>query len=258
MCSVMSVRDLRFSYGGFQVLKDVSFDLKEGEMLFVVGPNGSGKSTLLKCLIGILKCDGEVEVFGRKLSEMRRGEIARLISYVPQRAEISQLTVFDTIMLGRKPHATGFMESFGKRDVRIAEDVIELMGLEKLAFRRLSELSGGELQKVMIARALAQEPRILLLDEPTANLDLRNQVRVMNTLRRVISRKGISAVITMHDLNTTAAYADRVVMMEKGRIVACGGVEVLSAENIMKVYGVEVSIVKFNGKRIVVPSITPE
>jgi iron complex transport system ATP-binding protein len=248
---MMRVESLRFAYNSREVLNGIGFEIKSGEMLFIIGPNGSGKSTLLKCLNGILKPKGAVYIGKNELSKLSRNEIAKWIGYVPQRGEINHLTVFDTILLGRKPHIKwGITE----KDIEVVERVIKILGIDSLSFRRLAELSGGELQKVIIARALAQEPKILLLDEPTNNLDLKNQIEVMKILSEIVKKQGISAIVTMHDLNIASLYADRIIMLKGGRVISAGGTEVLNPENIEKVYGIKVSVIKHNGKPLIVLS----
>ncbi len=199
----IKAQGLRFSYNSREILKGLDFEIRKGEMFFIVGPNGSGKSTLLKCLNGILKPRGAVYIGKDELCKLSKNELAKIIGYVPQRSEINHLTVFDTILLGRKPHLKW---GISDRDIEVVNKAIDLLELNELAFRRLTELSGGELQKVVIARALAQEPKIILLDEPTNNLDLKNQIEVMKILERIVREQGISAVITMHDLNVCLLY----------------------------------------------------
>jgi len=195
---MIKVQNLRFAYNSKEILKGIDFEIKKGEMFFIVGPNGSGKSTLLKCLNGILKPKGVVFIGKNELCKLSKSEVARIMGYVPQRSEVNYLTVFDTILLGRKPYMRW---GISEKDVEIVNKVIDMLGLNELAFRRLTQLSGGELQKVIIARALAQEPKIILLDEPTNNLDLKNQIEVMRILEKIVKEQGISAIITMHDLN---------------------------------------------------------
>ena len=248
---MIKAQNLRFAYNSKEILKGVDFEIKKGEMFFIVGPNGSGKSTLLKCLNGILKPKGAVFIGKDELCKLSKNEVARIMGYVPQRSEVNYLTVFDTILLGRKPHMKW---GISERDVDVVNKVIDMLGLNELAFRRLTQLSGGELQKVIIARALAQEPKIILLDEPTNNLDLKNQIEVMRILEKIVKEHGISAIITMHDLNVASLYADTIVMLKNGKIVVKGGVDVLNPENIEKVYGVKVSVVNLNGKPLVIPT----
>ncbi len=247
---MIEAKELRVSYGKRRALDGVSFSLREGEMLFVIGPNGSGKTTLLKSLARVLRAEGAIYVDGKSAFEFSRDEYAKMVGYVPQRGEISHLTVFDAVLLGRKPH---FKWRAEKEDFRIVEKVLEILNLNGLATKKLNELSGGEFQRVMIARALAQQPKILLLDEPTNNLDINNQVAFMKLLKRIVKKEKISAIITTHDLNIASNYADRIVMMKSGKIYASGGIEILTEENIKAVYGVEVDVIKLNGKVIILP-----
>jgi len=246
----MMVKDLSFSYNSKAVLKKISFEVKEGEMVFIIGPNGSGKSTLLKCLNGILKGKGAVYIGETDLRRLSKREIAKIVGYVPQRCEVNHLTVFDTILLGRRPHIGWNIE---QKDIEVVKKVIKLLNLEKLSFRRLTQLSGGELQMVTIARALAQEPKILLLDEPTNNLDLKNQIEVMRILDEIAKKEGISVITAMHDLNLASLYADRIIMLKDSRIIAMGGTEILTTENIERVYDVRVSILQHEGKPLILP-----
>ncbi len=247
---MIEIRNLWYSYNSRPVLEELELEIGEGEFVFILGPNGSGKTTLLKCIAGILKPKGAVLVDGNAVNKIARRELAKKLAYVPQRSDHSFLTVFDVVLLGRRPYM-GFSPS--EEDYRVVEDVLSLLDLKKFSYRRLNELSGGELQKVMIARALAQQPKYLLLDEPTNNLDVKNQFEIMKLLRTVADRKEISIVSTMHDLNLATMYADRVVMLKDGKIYACGGTEVLSRENIKAVYGINVEILKMNGRVIIVP-----
>ncbi len=242
------VKNVNFSYNSKPVLKDMNFSVGRGEIVFILGPNGSGKTTLLRCIAGILKPEGAVLVEGLENPSGR--ELAKKLAYVPQRSDTAFLTVFDIVLLGRRPHMR-----FGpsKEDYEIVKEVISMLGLDELASRRVNELSGGELQKVMIARALAQKPKILLLDEPTNNLDVKNQIEIMNLLRKIACDRGISIICTMHDLNLASLYADRILMLKNGKIFADGGVEVLTPENIRTVYDINVEVVRFNGKAVILP-----
>ena len=248
---MITVKDLSYAYGDREVLREIEFYVNYGETLFIVGPNGSGKTTLLKCLANILKPKGAIYIEGQELLQLPRREIAKRIGYLPQRGEVSNLTVFDAILLGRKPYM-----SWGpsQRDLKIVNEIVDALELKDLALRRLTELSGGELQKVLIARALVQEPKIILLDEPTNNLDLKNQVEIMKLLKRIVIERGVAAIITTHDLNLAALYADKIIMLKEGRITAIGGVDVLNPENIEKVYGVKPKIVQHDGRPIILPA----
>ncbi len=248
----LEVENLACGYNGVPVVEDVSFTVRPGELLFILGPIGSGKTTILRCILGILKpLRGSIRLDGADLTALPPRERAKLVGYVPQQMAAVDLTVFDTVLLGRYPHLKGFGPS--ERDYRIVERVIRLMGLGELANRRLSQLSGGQLQKTAIARALAQEPRLLLLDEPTSNLDPRSRIEVMNLVRRIVRGEGRIAVIASHDLDLAARYADKLLMIRSGRTVAYGGVGILNPDNILKTYGLRVEIVWVRGKPAIVP-----
>ncbi|WP_456477787.1 ABC transporter ATP-binding protein [Geoglobus ahangari] len=247
---MIRLEKVTFSYNGSLILRNVDLVVGRGEVTFILGPNGSGKTTLLRCIAGILRPEGAVYVEELNVAKANPDEVARRVAYVPQRTEAPPLTVFDTILLGRKPHIRA---GVSERDVRVVERVMGELGIEGLAARRLTELSGGELQKVAIARAMAQEPRVLLLDEPTNNLDIRSQHEVMKTVLRLVREREISAVITTHDLSIAGMYADRIVMVKDGRIHGVGGRELLTAETIGEVYGMEVEVHEVNGRVVVFP-----
>ena len=248
----LEVKGLSFAYGGRLALDGVTFSVGEGEIVALVGPNGSGKTTLLKCIAGILKPKaGVISVKGKEVGKMSKGELSRLLAYVPQStASAFPSTVFDAVLLGRKPYVNW---GLSRRDKKVVSQVISLMGLEDLALRHLDELSGGERQKVFIARALAQEPEVLLLDEPTSNLDLRHQLEVMSLIRNLVKERRLSAIIAIHDLNLASRYADRVVMLNGGRIFAAGDpASVFTPENIAHVYGVEALVKNEDGMPYIV------
>lgn len=249
---MLEVKGLRFSYGKREILKDIAFSIGEGESLFILGPNGSGKTTLLKCLNLILKPKGSVYLDGLNLKELSPKEVAKLLGYVPQRGEVSPLTVFDAVLLGRRPYI-GW--EAGDEDMRIAEEAIRLLRIEHLALRRLNELSGGELQLVLIARAFAQEPKYLLLDEPTNNLDIRNQTDVMRLVRDAVKCKGISAIVTVHDVNLALSYADKVLVLKDGEIYALGDRWVINERLLFEVYGIKAEIFRFDGRAVIIPEM---
>jgi len=232
-----------FSYGSRPVLEDVTMSVNEGDVVSLVGPNGAGKTTLLKCINRILKPrKGVVLIEKRDIREMKLRELAKLLGYVPQiSAHSFPFTVFDTVLLGRRPYVNW---SVSLKDKEIVSQTLALMGIEDLALRQLNELSGGERQKVIIARALAQEPQVLLLDEPTSNLDIKHQLEVLGIIRSVIKEKRIAAIIAIHDLNLASRFSDKVILLHKGRIYDAGEpAKVFTRENIRTVYGVDVEIV---------------
>ena len=249
----LKVKGVEFGYNSTPVLEGISMDLDRSEIVGIVGPNGAGKSTLIRCIDRILTPrGGSILLDGNDVSKMTRMEIAKRMGYVPQTTtRVFPATVFDTVLMGRRPHL-GWKSS--DDDVDAVLEVLELMGIMEFAMRDFNEISGGQQQNVLIARALAQEADILLLDEPTSNLDIRHQLEVMDIMKGIVKKKGISAIVAIHDLNLASRYTDRLLLMNGGRIFAAGNPEsVLTVENIRQAYGVE-ALVKSDGKR---PYIIP-
>ncbi len=238
----LEISGVQFQYNSVAILKDVCLSVQKGEVLSLVGPNGSGKTTLLKCINRILKPkQGAILLEGENIQGLGLRELAQSIGYVPQSSPASlALTVFDTILLGRKPYVNW---KTGERDKHIVFEILRLMKLEEIAFRMFNELSGGEKQKVLVARAFAQEPQVLLLDEPTSNLDLRHQFEVLELVIDMVQARGLSAVMAMHDLNLASRFSDKLVILKNGRVYAAGqGRDILTSQNIREVYGVEAAI----------------
>jgi iron complex transport system ATP-binding protein len=232
-----------------EVLKDLSLNEEAGHCIAFLGNNGAGKSTFLKCLNRILEPQGGfIAVDGLEIKNSSRTQIARKLAYVEQRTEMSRLTVYDTVLLGRKPY---MRFAPVQNDYDVVDAAIARMQLEKLKLRYIDELSGGELQKVVLARALAQQPKVLLLDEPTASLDLRNQHEVMKIVAQIARDDGISAVIVIHDLNLALKYCDRFLMLREGEAYCYGDRDVVNPESIRAVYGVETVVTENNGERCV-------
>jgi iron complex transport system ATP-binding protein len=247
----LQVVGIDFAFNSHPVLTDVTFCLKSGELVGILGVNGAGKSTLLKCLNRILTPrKGAVLLNGKDVRTMRPGHLARRVGYVPQRHPDTRLTVYEAVLLGRKPHIQWAMTD---TDHQAAETAVRRMGIAHLALRPVNALSGGEIQKVVIARALAQSPELLLLDEPTSNLDLKNQLEVMALVRRMTRTQGVTAVVAIHDLNMAVRYADRFLMLRDHRIHAVAARAELTSEMIRQVYGVEVALAEVNGQIAVVP-----
>jgi iron complex transport system ATP-binding protein len=247
---ILSVSKIRFSYNSHPVLDDVTFHLEKGQILCVLGMNGAGKSTLLKCLNRILKVQrGAIFLNGEDIRCLQGDEIARGIGYVPQRYGDEPLTVYDAVLLGRKPHIHW---AASQKDLEVVEDTLRLMHLEAFALRPVNQLSGGEAQKVMIARALAQEPEILLLDEPLSNLDLKNQMEVMHLLGQAVRQRGLSAILSVHDLNLALRFADRFLLLKNGRVHTLAAREDISPEVIEDVYGVPVILQDVQGYPVMV------
>jgi len=237
---MLSVQQLSFRYGRKVVLSDVTFQASSGEIVAILGPNGSGKSTLLRCLCGILKPkSGTVSCDGSNLADFSAEKIASLVGYVPQRIETAPLLVFDAVLLGRKPYFTWFASS---DDFHKVEEILLRLNLDSFAMRSANQLSGGETQKVALARALVQEPRLLLLDEPTSALDLKNQVEFLSTLRTVVRERGLLAVLSLHDINIALRYADRFLLLREGHLIGDSRLPDLTPQLIEKVYGLPVEI----------------
>jgi iron complex transport system ATP-binding protein len=243
-------------YPSVRALNGVSMDVYGGELLGILGPNGAGKTTLLRCLYRAVKpVSGTIYLDGRSLEEYSFSELAREIASAPTEIPPDfNLTVADIIMMGRHPYRRGGFSLWeGEDDVRVVENVSAELGISDLLNRRFSTLSSGQKRRVLIAKALAQEPRILLADEPTANLDLKYQVEVMEILRRV-ARRGVSVIATFHDLNIASRYCDRVVLMKDGRIFSMGRpAEVLTKPIIEEVYGIKVRVVRGEFGVLVIP-----
>lgn len=248
---ILSVNGLKFKYPGRRVLQDIDFSVEKGDCLAILGTNGVGKSTLLKCINRILKPQsGAVYIQEDEIFKLSRNELAQKVGYVAQKHEGARLTVFDAVLLGRKPYIKW---DASPKDMEVTRRVLKLMELEDYSLRYLDELSGGELQKVVIARALAQEPNILLLDEPTSNLDLKNQVEVIAIIKKVVKEQQIAAIVTMHDINLAIRFADKFIFLKNGTIFEAGGVEIITPKNIESVYSVPVAIEKFNNIPVVLP-----
>jgi len=249
----LEIKGVSFGYGSMPALEDVTMSLGDGEIVSLVGPNGSGKTTLLKCINMILKFQkGTVLVEENDISKLKLKELAKLLSYVPQSAGRSfPSTVFEIVLIGRKPYVDWSVSS---RDKKIVSNILSLMGLKEMALRQSNELSGGEYQKVLIARALAQEPQVLLLDEPTSNLDLKHQLDVLNLITSIVKKKNIAAVMAMHDLNLASRFSNKMIFLNGGKIYDAGKPEkVLTERNIRKVYGVEAIVNKNAGYFQVTP-----
>jgi iron complex transport system ATP-binding protein len=250
----LTINKLSFNYTGVQVLKDIELEVGLGEMLSIVGPNGSGKSTLLKCINRILKTkQNTILIDGKDASKLNLKELSKTMGYVPQSSTSTfSFTVFDVVMMGRKPYIHW---NVGERDNEIVAEMLDFLGIGHLAMRHFNELSGGEQQKVIVGRALAQQPKLLLLDEPTSSLDIKHQLEILCMLKSLAQTKERSVIVTMHDLNLASRFSDRMLMLKQGCIYAVGTPEaVLTEENIEVVYGIKANVsTSVIGK----PQVTP-
>ncbi|MCX7817222.1 MAG: ABC transporter ATP-binding protein [Syntrophales bacterium] len=231
---MLEVIDVSFKYNGPWVLKDVGFKVNSGDFVGILGPNGSGKSTLLRVIDGILLPQkGQVLWNGTPIQSMKRKDVAKIIALVPQGyAGVFPFTVQEIILMGRSPHL-GLLAFEGEKDLEIVWKVMEQTETQHLAHRSLENISGGERQRVLVARALAQEPQLLLLDEPTAYLDVRHQADILKLIRTINRVNGLTVVLVTHDINLASLYCDRVILLKEGSILAEGTPEeVLSEEQI--------------------------
>ena len=247
---MMEVKNLCFHYKGSpEVLKNVSFDLEPGKFLAILGNNGVGKSTLLKCFNHILKPDsGEVLLDGMNLLKLSPREVAKQVAFVSQSVPSTQMTVHDVVMLGRRPYMTwGFTEE----DHHIVHDAMHRLDVEDMRGRFLSQLSGGEKQKVMLARALAQQPKVLLLDEPTSALDIQNQYGVLKLVRDICHKDNMIAAMVIHDLNLALRFCDRFLLLKDGEVYRHGDRSILDSAALKEVYGVNAKVVEIEGRHMV-------
>lgn len=252
---ILNVQELGFLYRNHDVLHDIAFEVNHGEIIAILGPNGVGKTTLLKCLNKILKAKkGQIYLDGSEIKSLDTLEIARRAGYVPQRVETGRLTAFDAVLLGRRPHISW---DVSERDLRIVDAIFTRLSMDNLRLSYIDEMSGGELQKIAIARALVQEPRILLLDEPTSSLDLKNQVEILSTIVGIVREHGIAAVMTMHDLNQALRYADRFIFLKDGNVHFHGDFSEVTPAIIEDVYGLPVMMGTVGGVRCIVPGLQP-
>jgi iron complex transport system ATP-binding protein len=245
------VNGINFAYRSKSVLNDVSFTVNADDLVSVLGPNGVGKTTLIKCINKVLTPKtGSVQIEGSDLHSMSKKDIAKNIGYVAQKSETSKTTVFDSVLLGRKPH---FEWDVTEKDIRLAGRVLRLLGLDGLALKYIDEISGGEYQLVQIARVLVQQPKVILLDEPTSSLDLSNQHMIMHLIRNIVKKNHMAAIMIIHDLNLAIRHSDKFIMMKEGKVYSAGSHEIITPENIKAVYNIEAYVESVRGIPVVIP-----
>ena len=245
MTDFLSVSGLNFSWGENHVLKDVEFTMQRNEVVAILGVNGAGKSTLIKCLNKILTPkSGKILIEGNDLSSHDLVSLAKVMSYVPQTVRSSfSMNVFDVALIGRRPHIRW---RISQRDRDFVSQTLRYLGLEDFSFRRFYQLSGGERQRVIIAKAIVQNPDLYLFDEPTSDLDLKNQVSIMKRIRHLVSPEmgDKSALIAIHDINLAARFADKIILFDDGKVKSYGKPEdVLTEQSISDVFGVSSMII---------------
>ena len=243
---MIKVDNASFAYKTQPVINEVSMEIIKGEILGIIGPNGSGKSTLLKLLNGILKPKiGEISFYGSALENIKRKELARSMAWVPQESQlIFPFKVMEIVMMGRHPYLNPLVFE-GENDRRIVHDAFSKTGTESFINRLFNEISVGEKQRVMIASAIAQEPEIMLLDEPTSSLDIKYQIEILNILKQLNLKGGLTLVLAMHDLHLASKYCNRLILLDGGRIVKDGPPNhVLEKDVLETVYGVKVKILR--------------
>jgi iron complex transport system ATP-binding protein len=238
----LKINECSFSYNIQLVLDHISMQISEGEVVSIIGPNGSGKSTLLRCICRVLQPRGGVVYLNNQdVAHLKPRELARLFGYVPQSgAEVFPLTVYEAVLLGRKPYLSW---GVGPKDREIVDRILRFMKIEEFALKYINEMSGGEKQRVLIARALAQEPEVLLLDEPTSNLDIKHQLEVLGLMQKFAHDGGMTVIMVLHDLNLASRFSDKLVLINEGKVFASGPpAAVLNPANIRAVYDVEADV----------------
>lgn len=253
MNNIVIAQDISFSYDKQQILQNANAIFKVGNITALIGPNGVGKTTLLKCIAKLISPQtGHVFVNDIDIHKIKTKDLAKIQSYVPQNSNITfSLSVFDFVCLGRRPYVEWRLT---KKDIEIVNQSMEYMKVSNFQNKSLHALSGGEKQRVVLARAIAQEPKVLLLDEPTSALDLKHQLEVMELVRSVANDKHCAIIIVMHDLSLVNRYADCVIMMKEGKIVACGSAkDTITKQSIREVYDVEADIIETTHGNLIVP-----
>ncbi|MBN2793201.1 MAG: ABC transporter ATP-binding protein [Desulfuromonadales bacterium] len=247
----IAISDLRFSYGQQLVLSNVDVEFPLGSLTAVLGVNGAGKTTLLK-LIGrlIRPDDGIILLGGTPLESISRMQSAKNTGYVSQLHQLARLRVFDYLLIGRTPYRKFH---YSREDEGIVLQVMKDMGLISFADRWLADLSGGELQKIVIARAMVQQPKILLLDEPTNNLDLKNQLEIMNLLNNCAGSSEMTVIFSIHDINLALNFADRFLLLDQGKLLSSGDWQGLNATLLSRAYGTRLTIHEVAGQTVVLP-----
>lgn len=254
------IKDLNFSYGNKKILKNINLHIKKGKLTGILGPNGCGKSTLLKNILGALKSEsGDILFDSISQKEFSRNDLAKIISLVPQKSNLSSpLSVDDFVLMGRLPHLKSSWSGYSKSDITIKNSVLENLKLSHFKDRITLNLSGGEFQRVLLARSLTQKPKILLLDEPTSALDINHAIELLIEVKKLI-KNGITGVIVLHDLNLASLFCDELVIMKNGNIVSQGTPnEVLNESTLLEIYNLHSKIIRDQNEKLYIVPIVPE
>lgn len=258
MDPILKVEKIGFKYYKTSVLKDIDFNVEKGSFISILGPNGSGKTTLLKNICGLLKPEsGSITLSNKNLLDFKQKDLAKTVAVVHQTKDVGfNFTVFDTVLMGRFPYIKRF-EGETAKDIEITKEAMVSTGLWELKDKDIREISGGEKQRVMIARALVQEPELLILDEPIAHLDIKHQINILELCKKQNREKNITIITSLHDINLAGRYSDYIILLNKGQVIAQDRAEkVLTVENIESVYEIQVELLQYGEKSL--PYIIPK
>lgn len=243
---LIKTENLNWKYSDINILKNINLEFYKHKFYGLIGPNGSGKTTLIKNLTRSLNTPYNSIFFKNKeLNNYSTKELSQLISYVPQSTDIEfEFSVMDIVMMGRSPHLRRF-QTENKNDINIVEEAMKITNITHLKSKNISQVSGGERQRVIIARALAQQTELIILDEPVSQLDIQHQVEILDILKLLVSKKNITVILSLHDLNIASEYCDELILMKNGEVFEVGDVEsIITTNNIDKVYGLSTLIIK--------------
>ena len=249
---MIEIKNLSCTYSkkNEDVIKDISMNFEEENINIILGKNGAGKSTIIKCLTSLLNySQGEIYIDSKNLKEMKLKDKAKLIGYVPQDNESSYLSVFETVLLGRIPYLS---YRYAPSDYQKVEQVLFELGIEHLSSKKVCELSGGEKQKVAIGRTLVQGSKYIIFDEPTSSLDISSQINIFKLIKRLVKEKGITPIISMHDLNLSIEYGDRFFFLKERELVKSGSKEIITSKLLNDVFDVDIEIKNIEDKQFIV------
>ncbi|HOK92281.1 MAG TPA: ABC transporter ATP-binding protein [Spirochaetota bacterium] len=238
-------------YEGKIILTDISFSLKKGKVTALLGPNGSGKSTLLKLIDRIIiPQKGEIKIDGKNIKDFSNRELAQTIAYLPQiNNALPDCSVFESILLGRKPYINSEPSI---EDLHMVDYIIKKFSLENFSFRSINRLSGGEAQKVLIARAIIQKPEILLLDEPINHLDMKNQIEILKIIKEFTKKMNLSSLIVLHDINRALQFCDEFILLKDGKIFKTGDNQIINPISVKKIYGINNKCIELNKRKVII------